>query len=156
MSEPIARTGGRLLLLDPNGRVLLIHERLDVDSRDTHWLTPGGGLEPGETPLMAAVRETYEETGIRAALPDTAPEVFRARRAWSWDGRHYDQVDHYFTAQVAGGIATAPTHPTPAERAALLGHRWWSVAELRASSERFEPPGIADLLDALGRAGSRG
>jgi len=48
------------------GRVLLHHHR-----RLDRWLPPGGHIEPGELPDEAAVREVWEETGVRAALlPD--------------------------------------------------------------------------------------
>src|SRR5687767_6270309 len=46
------------------GRVLLIkHKRLGT------WLPPGGELEDGETPLEAAKRELYEETGLEGSFP---------------------------------------------------------------------------------------
>jgi len=48
-------------------RVLLIHRR-----REPHrglWVAPGGKLEPGESPHEGAVREIYEETGLRIELP---------------------------------------------------------------------------------------
>jgi 8-oxo-dGTP diphosphatase len=48
-----ARRGG------PGGRVLVIHHR-----RLGTWLPIGGELEPGETPLEAAVRELGEESGL--------------------------------------------------------------------------------------------
>jgi hypothetical protein len=35
------------------------------------------------------------------------------------------------------------------ERALLSGHHWWSVAELRAATERIAPLGLADLMDRL-------
>ena len=31
----------------------------------SYWTLPGGGLEAGETPAEAAVREVWEETGLR-------------------------------------------------------------------------------------------
>lgn len=48
-------------------RLLLIHHR-----RLEKWLPPGGELEPGETPLEAAARELFEETGLRGVFPRTS------------------------------------------------------------------------------------
>lgn len=50
------------------GHVLLIHHR-----RLEKWLPPGGELEEGETPLEAAARELFEETGLRGVFPRTSP-----------------------------------------------------------------------------------
>ena len=43
--------------------LLIRHLRLGV------WLPPGGELEAGETPLEAAARELFEETGLRGDFP---------------------------------------------------------------------------------------
>ena len=52
-----------VLTYDASGQVLLVrHADGDV------WTTPGGMIEPGETPANAAVRETWEETGLIVAL----------------------------------------------------------------------------------------
>ena len=48
-------------LFDPQGRVLLGRH-----SDDVRWGTPGGGMDPGETPRQAACRELLEETGLQA------------------------------------------------------------------------------------------
>lgn len=34
------------------------------------WTLPGGGVEPGETPIEAAVREIWEETGYHASIDE--------------------------------------------------------------------------------------
>ena len=47
-------------VIDLAGRILLIR-RTDNAS----WAMPGGGIDVGETPAQAAVREVLEETGIR-------------------------------------------------------------------------------------------
>jgi 8-oxo-dGTP pyrophosphatase MutT (NUDIX family) len=47
------------------GEKVLLVRRLTEPFRD-HWSVPGGGVEPGETYLQAALRELSEETGITA------------------------------------------------------------------------------------------
>ena len=49
------------IITDDNDRVLLCHRR-DFDL----WNLPGGGVEAGESPWDALVREIEEETGLKA------------------------------------------------------------------------------------------
>jgi 8-oxo-dGTP pyrophosphatase MutT (NUDIX family) len=70
LPAPLDRTAdpthvtGSAIVLDGDGRVLLHrHKRLG------RWLQPGGHLDPGESPAVAAVRETWEETGLAARHP---------------------------------------------------------------------------------------
>ena len=51
--------GCRVFALDGAGRVLLIRHSYGSGS----WMLPGGGIDRGETPLHAAIRELAEETG---------------------------------------------------------------------------------------------
>lgn len=147
MTVPVPRVGGRLLLVDPDDRVLLIHERLEAGG--AHWLTPGGGVEAGERPAQAAVREAAEEIGYDAMLPDGVEAVLVTRRLWSWRETTYDQTDHFFLVRVAAGLRPAPRQLTEPERLTLLGHRWWGLDDLRRTDEIVVPAGLADILPPL-------
>jgi len=138
-------------MIDPGGRVLLIHER--IEDGQTHWLTPGGGTEAGESPREAAVREAAEETGIAVSLAPDTHLALMTRREWSWAGVTYDQLDFFFPARVAAGLEVAPGGLTDVETQTLIGYRWWTAEELRATAETVEPPELADVLDRL--AGAR-
>jgi len=144
VSDAVARVGGRLLLIDPDDRVLLIHERLEHGG--SHWLTPGGGVEPGETPREAAIREAAEEIGVEVVLPDDAEAVLVTRREWSWAEVVYDQVDHFFAARVPTGLPLRPAALTDVEQVNWLGFGWWSVAELRSTGDVLVPADLADVL----------
>jgi 8-oxo-dGTP pyrophosphatase MutT (NUDIX family) len=143
---PVARVGARVLLLDPRRRVLLIHERIEGG---VHWITPGGGVEPGESLPEAAAREVYEETSIHVVLDPERPAVHVTRRDWQWAGTSYDQTDHFFLAELAEQPTVVPSGLTPMETQTLLGHRWWSIEELRETTEDVVPAELADILERI-------
>ena len=137
-SALVPRTGARVLLLDPADRVLLIHERIEGG---VHWLTPGGGVEPGEDLAAAAVRELYEEIGLRVEPASVGgPSVHQQRRTWHWQGTGYDQLDHFFVLRVTERPVIAPAALTAMEQQTLLATRWWSASSAAASRARVAAP----------------
>jgi 8-oxo-dGTP diphosphatase len=72
-----------------NGRVALIER---VRDRHTYFKFPGGGVEEGESPQQAAVREAHEELGVSVELGDLISVVYR-------DGRE----QRYYLASITGG-----------------------------------------------------
>lgn len=57
-ARPRLRHGARALVIDHEDRILLL--RVLVDDGASVWITPGGGIEPGESPLEALERELVE------------------------------------------------------------------------------------------------
>lgn len=52
------------IIFNRQGEVLLVHRRDDYDL----WCIPGGGVKPGESTAKAAIRETFEETGLKVEV----------------------------------------------------------------------------------------
>lgn len=55
---------GAAMILEHDGRVLLLQRSPSMDWMPRCWNLPGGHVEPGETTKRAAIRETFEETHI--------------------------------------------------------------------------------------------
>jgi 8-oxo-dGTP diphosphatase len=60
------RTAG-VLLIDRNGALLMQHRDEHARISPNKWGVPGGRIEAGETPIVAARRELMEETGLAVA-----------------------------------------------------------------------------------------
>jgi 8-oxo-dGTP pyrophosphatase MutT (NUDIX family) len=139
-----------VLLVDASWQVLLLrgHDPARPDHR--FWFTVGGGLDAGETPAEGAVRELFEETGLRVAPEAVGEPVFRDATEFPFDGRRYRQQQDFFLLRVdSWEVDFAGLNEV--ERAYVDAHRWWSVGELRATTEQYYPPALPDLLSALSR-----
>jgi 8-oxo-dGTP pyrophosphatase MutT (NUDIX family) len=140
----VERTAGRLLIIDLFGRVLMINEAMQPGR--PYWLVPGGGVEGGESPRQAAVREAHEETGLRLTLGTDAPEVLTERRSWTYSDTTYDQTNHFFAVRVEVAPELSASQLTELERDTFIGFRWWHPEEIDASPDMFYPAEIAKLV----------
>lgn len=140
------RKVARVVLLDPQNRILLMHGYEPEDPADTWWFTPGGGVEGDESREEAALRELVEETGITEV--ELGPVLWRRTCSFPFDGRRWDQDEWYFLARTAQ-TATALLGLTELERRSVAGLRWWTSAELSAARETVYPTRLAELLRTL-------
>ena len=113
----------RVVIID-NGNVALIKR---VRDGMTYYLFPGGGVEEGETPEEAAVREAREELGVDVRLGELVhEEVFKNVRFL------------YFRADIAGGEFGTGKWPDHEHRDAAAREKsgthdavWLPLEELR-------------------------
>lgn len=150
--EPVARRAARVLLIDAAGRVLLFRGYDPARPTHRYWFTPGGGLQPGESPAEGAARELAEETGLRVAPEELGNPVWREETTFPFDGVWYRQAQEFFLLEVAAWqVDTAGFNRI--ERNSIDEHRWWPIADLESTRERVYPDDLAALLRRAGVAG---
>ena len=142
----------RLVLMNDQKRVLLLkiedNEPVYSDQPESNifWVTPGGGVEYGETFQQALVREAWEEVGLQ--LTETGFCV------WTEDPvREFaDEIVRFNTRYY---FIHVPTHRveqsnlTPLEEDVFRGYHWWSLEEMHSTNDILLPPGLPDLIAPL-------
>ena len=112
-------------------RVLLFRAAFP-DSVDVRlWITPGGGLEPGETHEQAAHRELREKTGLSDVTLGAC--VWTRRHVFWWIDAWIEQLERYYLLRAPGIVITPPPLDV-LKKEYLLEHRWWSIAEITAAA----------------------
>jgi 8-oxo-dGTP pyrophosphatase MutT (NUDIX family) len=142
---PAPRPTARVVLLDPEDRVLLMRGRLpSAPGGASYWFTIGGGVEPGESVKAAAVREALEETGL--ADIELGPELWYDEAILPLvDGTPALFQQHYFLGRTRGGALSRGGWQAP-EHSLVDELRWWTLAELQRTREQIYPEGFAELL----------
>jgi 8-oxo-dGTP pyrophosphatase MutT (NUDIX family) len=151
--EVVHRRAARVVVVEPDGRVLMIQGFDPHRSEDPYWYTVGGGVEAGESDRDAAVREVWEETGATIGPDDLVGPVHHDRGSFSFEGRtiHQEQV---FYGWVTDVFEAEPAGFEELESRSTIRMAWIDPASTRAGGEAVYPALLEQLVEAVLEAAS--
>jgi 8-oxo-dGTP diphosphatase len=117
------RVAAYAVIID-DGRMLLAHWSQGGYSG---WTLPGGGIDPGEDPADAALREITEETGYRAVLGrllGVDSKIIAAEQRLSGSGVPLHALRIVYEATIVAGELTNELQGSTDQAA------WFSLAEV--------------------------
>ena len=147
------RRAVRVIVVGPDDRVLLFEDSDPGIDGVTWWVTPGGGMDPGETERTRprSVRwprrpgTCWRRTSWSGRWPPATPCTATPTRCWSsrrrstWCGSAAFEID-------------ISAH-TEEEQITLQGHRWWSRSEIEAGGAWIWPAQLLELWDRAAEPG---
>ena len=146
-----------LMLIDRRG---LVFAGLRRDVAAAAWQMPQGGIDDGETPRGAALRELAEEVGtdeveiVAESEGWLTYEVPDELRREVWGGRYVGQAQRWFLLRFTGRDADIDLDASDAPE--FVAWRWMTLDELVGGIVAFKRPvyeRIADeFRDAIGSA----
>ncbi|AJZ88724.1 DNA mismatch repair protein MutT [Klebsiella michiganensis] len=133
------RPSSRLIVISPESHVLLFNfcHKDDALRGNAYWATPGGGLKHDESYEQAALRELFEETGLtrKTAGPQIASRNFKMMLP---SGEIVLAEERFFIIHVDKSDIDC-SNWTDNEKKVIRDHHWWTVDELKQTSEIIFP-----------------
>jgi 8-oxo-dGTP diphosphatase len=145
VTELRLRIATRALVLDEADRVLLV--RMGEGDRAI-WVTPGGGIEEGESDEQAIRRELLEETGLEEC--ELGPHVWTRTAHVPLGGGRWDGETERIYLVRAPAFEPTPHFTVDELRAeGVTEIRWWTLDELEAAATPFAPRRLSLLVREL-------
>ncbi len=146
-----------IMLLNRSNLVWVGH-RLNTDNDEgsgNWWQMPQGGIDEGEDPKAAALRELYEETHVRSAsiiakapgwyYYDLPPQLIGV----AWGGRWRGQRQKWFAARFEGADSEIDIRAPVGHKAEFDAWRWVPMADLESLIVPFKRDVYRDIVSAF-------
>lgn len=90
------RYAARVIIISEDGHTFLMRGHDRHDPTYSWWFTVGGGIDAGETPAAAAVREMWEETGVQISETDLIGPVVKRVGKFEFTDRVRRQIEYIY------------------------------------------------------------
>ena len=127
------RVCARVLPVNAQGEVLLLHGWDPAAPEEPYWFSIGGAIDAGETLVDAAVREMREETGIVIQPTELSEPIAQEDAEFDWGVWRLVQDQTYFALALAHDPAAISFQGLePIERTTIDAAAWWTPEALEA------------------------
>ncbi len=151
--SPWRRQTARVLPVNSEGRVLLLHGWDPNHPEAPFWFTIGGGAENGESLPEAGVRELREETGIALAPEALGEPIAHNTVEFTFASYHIIQGQTFYAVLIEA-VEVTLDGLDPLEQASTDKYAWLSAEDF-GPDERPADPDIPDLIRAAAAAVQR-
>lgn len=148
MRRPITRRDGARVVVVAGDEVLLQADTDPGIRGSGWWVTPGGGVDPGEESLQAAVRSLREETGLDVVPADLRGPIASRVVTHGYSDRILIQNEIFYRVEVEPFIPD-PAALTQGETERLTAQRWFPIDALPSP---LWPAELGQLLSWAGGA----
>jgi 8-oxo-dGTP pyrophosphatase MutT (NUDIX family) len=142
----VRRNTARVLPVDPEGRVLLLHGCDPHKPDEWFWFTIGGAAEHGEDLRAAGARELREEAGIAIVEELLGEPIHTAFTEFTWAGMRFVQDQTFYAVALPAGLPVSFDGMEWLERSTVDKHAWLTPEELEAEAPGRTDPALPAVM----------
>lgn len=135
----------RAILVNDKNQCFLFNLKLPW-IRGSVWMAAGGGMEAGESPETALVRELEEETGLTGV--NVGDPLWEIQFSFQYDNEIRPIHERYYLVRTKD-FSPKFDGMEQYEIDALIEFRWWSLADLQTTTDHFSPKQLPALLSQI-------